>query len=114
MPTQHTVKAGETLSSIAQQNGFRDWNTIYNASENAAFRKKRPNPNLIVPGDIVMIPDKKSKTVPVSSGQPLKVKVLPVVPQTAEFQLGFFDQNEPNVAVTVLTITFQVSGKPAT
>ena len=114
MATQHTVKAGETLSSIAQQNGFRDWNTIYNAKENAAFRKKRPNPNLIVPGDIVTIPDKKDKTVPVSSGQPLKLKVLPVVPQTAEFQLGFFDQNEPSAAVNVLTITFQVSGQPVT
>src|SRR4051812_11756011 len=101
MATQHTVKAGETLSSIAQQNGFRDWNTIYNAPENAAFRKKRPNPNLIVAGDVVTIPDKKDKTVPISSGQPLKLKVLPVVPQTAEFQLGFFDQNEPSAAVNV-------------
>jgi hypothetical protein len=32
------------------------WQDLYNHPFNAAFRLKRPNPNLIYPGDVVMIP----------------------------------------------------------
>jgi N-acetylmuramoyl-L-alanine amidase len=58
---QHTVKQGECLSSIAHKYGFRDYKLVYNHPDNAAFRKKRPNPNLIFPGDVLNIPDKDPK-----------------------------------------------------
>jgi hypothetical protein len=32
------------------------WQEVYHHSDNAAFRRKRPNPDLIHPGDVVMIP----------------------------------------------------------
>jgi N-acetylmuramoyl-L-alanine amidase len=60
MPT-HIVKQGECLSSIAKKYGFADWRTIYNHPENAGFRKKRPNPNLIYPQDEIYIPGKTPK-----------------------------------------------------
>ena len=62
MSTAHTVKQGECLSRIAAQYGFRDYKTIYDDPQNADFKKKRPDPNLIFPGDLIYIPDKKSKT----------------------------------------------------
>lgn len=55
----HTVKRGESLSSIAKQyknNGIQDWKEIYNDKSNAAFRVKRRNPNSIQPGDQINIP----------------------------------------------------------
>lgn len=55
----HIVKSGDCLSTIAAQYGFRRWQTIYNAPENDSFRQKRPNPNVIYPGDEVVIPDKQ-------------------------------------------------------
>ena len=51
MTTPYTVQSGDTLVRIAQQFGFPDWRTIYDAPENAAFRQARPDPDKIFPGD---------------------------------------------------------------
>jgi hypothetical protein len=61
MPEQYTVKSGDCLSSIAEDFGFADYRSIYDDASNADFRKLRPNPNLIYPGDVINIPDKDGK-----------------------------------------------------
>jgi len=61
MTTTHIVLQGECLSSIAKKYGFVHWRTIYYHPENAEFRRKRPNPNLVYPGDCIFIPDKETK-----------------------------------------------------
>ncbi|MDR3701688.1 MAG: peptidoglycan-binding protein [Candidatus Sulfopaludibacter sp.] len=61
MPT-YIVQDGDCLASIAKQAGFADWHTIYDDSHNADFRKLRPDPNVICPGDQLFIPDKDVKT----------------------------------------------------
>jgi hypothetical protein len=58
MATTHTVKVGENLTVIARKYGYIDGLFLYNHSSNTELRKKRPNPNLILPGDKVNIPDK--------------------------------------------------------
>ena len=57
MSTAYTVEPGDTLSSIAKKFSIPDWRTIYNTAENRAFRLKRPNPDHIFRGDVLMIPD---------------------------------------------------------
>ena len=57
----YTVRQGDCLSSIANSLGFADFETIYQHPENAEFRKKRPNPNIICPGDVLFIPERKTK-----------------------------------------------------
>jgi putative peptidoglycan binding protein len=64
----HVVKRGEWLSTIAQHYGFADWKIIYNHPDNAAFRKLRPNPNVIEPGDQIVIPDPRAGTKSVTTG----------------------------------------------
>jgi N-acetylmuramoyl-L-alanine amidase len=61
MPAEHVVQQGDCLASIAKKYGFVDWNTIYNDELNVDFRKKRPNPHVLLPGDRLIIPDKKTK-----------------------------------------------------
>src|SRR4051812_17468978 len=56
MGTPYTVRSGDTLSRIAHAHGFRNWRAIYDHPDNAAFRRLRPNPNLIYPGDVLQIP----------------------------------------------------------
>jgi Putative peptidoglycan binding domain len=58
LSTTHVVRQGECLSSIASENGFSDYRTIYDHPDNADFKQKRPNPDLIYPGDEIAIPDK--------------------------------------------------------
>lgn len=59
----YVVRRGDCLSSIAKTNGFADYQTIYQSPENADFRQKRPNPNIISPGDVLFIPDREIKYV---------------------------------------------------
>ena len=57
----HIVKAGECLSLIAAKYTFQDYKTIYDHPDNKELKKKRPNPNIIHPDDVIVIPDKKEK-----------------------------------------------------
>lgn len=46
------------MALIANRFGFRDWQSIYRHPDNAAFRRTCPDPNLLVPGARLMIPDR--------------------------------------------------------
>jgi N-acetylmuramoyl-L-alanine amidase len=61
MGSYYRVQQGDCLSSIAEQWGFVDYNAIYLDSENADFREKRPNPNILFPGDVLFIPERSTK-----------------------------------------------------
>lgn len=76
MSTVHVVKPGDCLYRIARQYGFADWHTIYDHPDNEAFRSKRPNPNVIFPGDRIAIPDKDVKEVvlPTTAKHKLRVR----------------------------------------
>jgi N-acetylmuramoyl-L-alanine amidase len=71
----HTVKQGECLSSIAHAYGFPSYKDIYNHADNADFRKKRPNPNLIFPGDEIEIPDYKAPPRSLETGKRHRIVV---------------------------------------
>lgn len=60
MPT-YTVKEGDCLSSIAAAHGFA-WQTLWNHADNAELKRRRKDPNVLCPGDEVVIPERKSKT----------------------------------------------------
>lgn len=53
---QHTVKQGECLSSIADQHG-RFWQQLWDHADNARLKDLRKDPNVLHPGDVVVIPD---------------------------------------------------------
>jgi hypothetical protein len=59
--TIHTVQQGECLSTIAKQYGFSNWQKIYHDPQNDGFRRLRPDPNVLYPGDQIAIPDKVPK-----------------------------------------------------
>lgn len=58
----HHVSDGESIASIAKDNGYL-WNTIWDHPGNAALKAKRRNPNQLVAGDEVFLPDKGRKSV---------------------------------------------------
>lgn len=62
MSVSYTVRSGDCLSSIAAANGYSSWRTIYDAPENEEFRRLRPDPNLIYPGDVVVLPERNEAT----------------------------------------------------
>lgn len=62
MAEVYVVQQGDCLSSIAKKFGFRDWKVIYDDPNNKDFKKLRPDPNVVYPGDELFIPDKKDAT----------------------------------------------------
>ncbi len=61
MPVYHRVTQGEFLAQIAAKYGFRNPATIWDDPRNAQLKKKRKSPHVLMPGDILVIPDKSEK-----------------------------------------------------
>lgn len=53
---RYQVVRGDNLSKIARRHGLKSWREIYFHPANQSFRQRRPNPNLIHPGDALLIP----------------------------------------------------------
>lgn len=53
----HYTQEGESVGSIARTYGFPSHKAIYEHSANGELKRRRPDPNLLLPGDPVAIPD---------------------------------------------------------
>ena len=57
----HIVEQGDHLSQIAKKYGFPDYHVVWDHPENADLKNLRKNPNVLLPGDEVYIPDKEER-----------------------------------------------------
>lgn len=69
MSRTHPVGPGECLASIAHRYGFGDPLALWNHPDNETLRKKRPDPHCLLPGDVLVIPDKEPRTEPAPTGK---------------------------------------------
>ena len=79
MAMTYKVQQGDTLISIAATNGFRSWKRIWSDPKNEALRAKRANPQVLMPGDELFIPDLLDKPVDCATGKKhtFKLQKLP-------------------------------------
>jgi hypothetical protein len=59
----YEVQPGQSVDSIAYDHGLF-WQTIWNDPNNQQLRQARKNPNILLPGDRVFIPQKREKQEP--------------------------------------------------
>lgn len=64
MGSYHTVAQGEHVSSITAALGFWSYTTVWNHAKNVVLQRKRQNPNVLLPGDLLFIPDKQPQQIP--------------------------------------------------
>ena len=88
MARVHVVEAGDTLVSIGEACGI-PWRKIYDHPENEELRAARPNPNVLSPGDKVIIPDRESKTLEVATG---RVHVFRRLTARQYFSIHLYDE----------------------
>jgi hypothetical protein len=91
MATNHQVKQGDCISSIAFEYGFLP-DTIWNHPNNAELKKNRKDMNILLPGDIVFVPDKQLKEVSEPTNQVHKFSVKNV---PAKLSLRLLFDGEP-------------------
>jgi hypothetical protein len=85
MPEDYEVEQGDCMSSIAYEHGFF-WKTLWNLPENAALKTKRKNPNVLMTGDIVHIPDLTVRQEPGATEMTHKF-ILKGVPEVLRMKL---------------------------
>ncbi len=66
--SRHKVAQGERLATIAGQYGFACWQTIWNFKGNQELKDLREDPNVLFPGDEVVIPTKLKRDAEVPGG----------------------------------------------
>src|SRR5437016_451913 len=64
----HTIKPGEWMRQIANDHGFTDWEAIFQLPENQPLRDAKRDPNQLLPGESVFLPDRRRKTAEVAAG----------------------------------------------
>ncbi len=91
----HTVVEGDSIPSLAAAAGlFPD--TVWNHPNNAALMDKRKNMNVLFPGDVVVVPEKRRKEVsaPMDQKHKFRRKGVPV-----RFRIQIFDVETPHAGV---------------
>ncbi|MGR3983447.1 PGRP and LysM peptidoglycan-binding domain-containing protein [Pseudoalteromonas sp. 1181_04] len=106
MTQQHTVAQGETLLRIAREYGYKTSTALYNHPSNAEFRALRPDPNLIYPGDVITIPPKKEKFMPLRANS-LNTFVVQNEKEYFRLQVSYDDGDDITGKRVVLNIGSQ-------
>ena len=95
MEDYYTVQQGDHLSKIAKDNGFTDYTVIWDHPNNSDLKKLRQNPNILLPGDEVFIPDMEQKQ---ESGAADKKHTFTVDKKTLKLRLVLEDIYEKPIA----------------
>lgn len=91
MPIQHTIRQGDSITSLAEKYGhFVE--TIWDHPDNAQLKELRQDMDILMPGDVVVIPDKRLKEVkkPDKKKHVFKRRGVPAI-----FRMQVFTMDQP-------------------
>ena len=91
MPVNHVIQPGEGISFLCKRYGFSP-DRIWNDSGNAELRNKRKDPDILLPGDVVVIPDLESRPVDRETGARHRFRRVGV---PAFFRLQIWNDKKP-------------------
>jgi hypothetical protein len=109
--TAYIVRQGDYLAKLAFVHGF-DADEVWNDPKNDELKQLRPNPNILAPGDILYIPEKKEEERPIEKGT--ENTYTATVPKV-EVVLVFLDGEQPlaNEPCEVRGLGEPASGDPS-
>lgn len=84
----YVIRQGDYVQSVASQFGF-DADTVWNDAKNAELKQLRGNPNILLPGDILYVPEQDPTTHSVPAGTTSSfVSSDATVPVTVKFSVA--------------------------
>jgi hypothetical protein len=111
MAVIHVVKPGECLTSIAALYHVEDAQKLYNDPANADLKAKRPNPNLLHPGDEVTIPDTAQKTYKLETDKRHKIVIKRLKRKLKVTVKIGSDPAHPSAPYSLVGKNFEVKGQ---
>jgi N-acetylmuramoyl-L-alanine amidase len=103
MPS-YVVRQGDCITSIAVRYGY-SCDTIWNHPDNAQLKASRKNPNILLVGDVVELPDKPASAVSVPAAQRHRFVLKRPKPR---LRLVLRDNGEP---ITNTSFELDIDGK---
>ena len=62
MSAKHIVQPGEHMMRIVKEAGFSLVTLVWKHADNAKLREQRDDPNILLEGDVVTLPDKETRS----------------------------------------------------
>lgn len=87
----HVVRQGECVESIAEGSGHF-WVTLWDHPDNAALRRERKDPNVLEPGDVVVVPPLEIKKVDLATSRVHRFRRKGV---PSRLRVRFLEEGEP-------------------
>jgi hypothetical protein len=104
MSKEHKVEQGDCIASIGLKYGFFP-DTVWDDPANASLKAERKDGNVLLPGDVVKIPELRPKTVACATGKQHAFR-RKGVPETLRLQ--FLARGEPRAG---LAYSLDIDGK---
>jgi Putative peptidoglycan binding domain/LysM domain len=101
VPLQHRIESGDSVSGLAKRYGFLP-QTLWDAPENGELRSRREDMNTLMPGDVLVIPDKRVDPIPLATGRSHRFRIKGAL---AILRMQVYDFGEPRAGEDfVLTV----------
>lgn len=109
MPLKHVIAPGQTAEGVIWSYTLDDYQSVWMSGDNADLRKARPDPNILMPGDILVVPDPKPKTYHLATGERHRIALK--VPKK-ELRLRILLHKDEPLAGTSYTLTVDEEDEP--
>lgn len=101
---EYEIKQGDWFARIAKRQGYgTSWRPIFNHADNKDFRDKCSDPNLLIPGEKCILPEKEEKEENKATNKKWKFETAP---DKAQFHVVILRANGQPVKSTPYKIVF--------